>query len=263
MAAMLPFFGGITAVVGTFGFIPLDFVLPMLLYNMTYKPTKRSFTHVLDKHDDYGCVHSGPARKFHCVLNMRTKSNNADGYQLCCKQLLQKNWPLKLLSDFWPQANDLPASVHARLFSKWEWGVADALPPPPTIIPPIVEPVRVKTEVVEKKNLRVPMARLGFGLKGQKIPLLTNHFKVNVANLHEYFHQYNWRSSIMMGILLNRKELEENSLTKFMRFTTPSLMQTWSDSLPLKRLRSRMTKCCKVEEEAIKKMLQAYRTIFQ
>ncbi|CAA7028362.1 unnamed protein product [Microthlaspi erraticum] len=45
MAAMLPFFGDINAVVGAFGFIPLDFVLPMLLYNMTYKPTKRSFTY--------------------------------------------------------------------------------------------------------------------------------------------------------------------------------------------------------------------------
>ncbi|KAF8092522.1 hypothetical protein N665_0412s0016 [Sinapis alba] len=45
MAAMLPFFGDINAVVGAFGFIPLDFVLPMLLYNMTYKPTKKSFTY--------------------------------------------------------------------------------------------------------------------------------------------------------------------------------------------------------------------------
>ncbi|KAF3576114.1 hypothetical protein DY000_02033889 [Brassica cretica] len=44
MAAMLPFFGDINAVVGAIGFIPLDFVLPMLLYNMTYKPTKKSFT---------------------------------------------------------------------------------------------------------------------------------------------------------------------------------------------------------------------------
>ncbi|XP_073145875.1 probable GABA transporter 2 isoform X2 [Henckelia pumila] len=41
-AAMLPFFGDISAVVGAIGFIPLDFVLPMLLYNMTYKPTKSS-----------------------------------------------------------------------------------------------------------------------------------------------------------------------------------------------------------------------------
>ncbi|GER26817.1 amino acid transporter [Striga asiatica] len=45
VAAMLPFFGDINAVVGAFGFIPLDFVLPMLLYNMTYKPTKMSLAY--------------------------------------------------------------------------------------------------------------------------------------------------------------------------------------------------------------------------
>lgn len=45
MAAMLPFFGDINAVVGAIGFIPLDFVLPMLLYNMTYKPPKTSLTY--------------------------------------------------------------------------------------------------------------------------------------------------------------------------------------------------------------------------
>ncbi|KAL9242922.1 hypothetical protein vseg_016879 [Gypsophila vaccaria] len=41
-AAMLPFFGDISSVVGAIGFIPLDFILPMLLYNMTYKPSKKS-----------------------------------------------------------------------------------------------------------------------------------------------------------------------------------------------------------------------------
>lgn len=41
-AAMLPFFGDINGVVGAVGFIPLDFVLPMLLYNMTFKPKKSS-----------------------------------------------------------------------------------------------------------------------------------------------------------------------------------------------------------------------------
>nr|XP_016479461.1 PREDICTED: probable GABA transporter 2 [Nicotiana tabacum] len=41
-AAMLPFFGDINGVVGAIGFIPLDFVLPMLLYNMTFKPKKSS-----------------------------------------------------------------------------------------------------------------------------------------------------------------------------------------------------------------------------
>lgn len=44
-AAMLPFFGDINAVVGAIGFIPLDFVLPMLLYNMTYKPPRTSLTY--------------------------------------------------------------------------------------------------------------------------------------------------------------------------------------------------------------------------
>ncbi|XP_017973893.1 PREDICTED: probable GABA transporter 2 [Theobroma cacao] len=45
MAAMLPFFGDINGVVGAIGFIPLDFVLPMLLYNMTYKPPRSSLTY--------------------------------------------------------------------------------------------------------------------------------------------------------------------------------------------------------------------------
>ncbi|XP_028774842.1 probable GABA transporter 2 [Neltuma alba] len=45
VAAMLPFFGDINGVVGALGFIPLDFVLPMLLYNMTHKPPKSSFTY--------------------------------------------------------------------------------------------------------------------------------------------------------------------------------------------------------------------------
>ncbi|XP_019151208.1 PREDICTED: probable GABA transporter 2 [Ipomoea nil] len=43
-AAMLPFFGDINGVVGAIGFIPLDFILPMLLYNMTFKPSKSSLT---------------------------------------------------------------------------------------------------------------------------------------------------------------------------------------------------------------------------
>uniref|UniRef100_M1AWR1 Proline transporter n=1 Tax=Solanum tuberosum TaxID=4113 RepID=M1AWR1_SOLTU len=43
-AAMLPFFGDINGVVGAVGFIPLDFILPMLLYNITFKPKKSSIT---------------------------------------------------------------------------------------------------------------------------------------------------------------------------------------------------------------------------
>ncbi|XP_074571631.1 putative GABA transporter 2 [Curcuma longa] len=48
MAAMLPFFGDIVAVVGAIGFIPLDFILPMLLYNITIGASKRSAVHWLN-----------------------------------------------------------------------------------------------------------------------------------------------------------------------------------------------------------------------
>lgn len=40
IAAMLPFFGDINAVLGAFGFLPLDFVMPAVLYNVTFKPSK-------------------------------------------------------------------------------------------------------------------------------------------------------------------------------------------------------------------------------
>ncbi|XWS56339.1 hypothetical protein CRYUN_Cryun09bG0077500 [Craigia yunnanensis] len=41
LAAMFPFFGDINAVIGAFGCIPLDFVLPMVFYNVTFKPSKQ------------------------------------------------------------------------------------------------------------------------------------------------------------------------------------------------------------------------------
>ncbi|PIA43403.1 hypothetical protein AQUCO_01900053v1 [Aquilegia coerulea] len=44
IAAMFPFFGDINAVIGAFGCIPLDFVLPMIFYNVTFKPSKDTFT---------------------------------------------------------------------------------------------------------------------------------------------------------------------------------------------------------------------------
>lgn len=42
VAAMFPFFGDFNAVIGAFGCIPLDFVLPMIFYNVTFKPSKQS-----------------------------------------------------------------------------------------------------------------------------------------------------------------------------------------------------------------------------
>ncbi|XP_048231363.1 GABA transporter 1 isoform X2 [Ricinus communis] len=42
IAAMLPFFGDIMALLGAFGCIPLDFILPMVFYNVTFKPSKQT-----------------------------------------------------------------------------------------------------------------------------------------------------------------------------------------------------------------------------
>lgn len=42
VAAMLPFFQDIIAIFGAFGVIPIDFILPMVFFNLTFKPSKRS-----------------------------------------------------------------------------------------------------------------------------------------------------------------------------------------------------------------------------
>ncbi|GAB2274659.1 Sodium- and chloride-dependent GABA transporter 1 [Dionaea muscipula] len=43
IGAMLPFFADFNAVIGAFGFLPLDFVLPVVFYNVTFKPSKKTF----------------------------------------------------------------------------------------------------------------------------------------------------------------------------------------------------------------------------
>lgn len=68
-------------------------------------------------------------------------------------------------------------------------GSTEALPPPPPV-PADFSPAKAEPEPVKKKTLRVPMARRGLGSKGQKIPILTNHFKVNVANVDGHFFHY-------------------------------------------------------------------------
>lgn len=70
-------------------------------------------------------------------------------------------------------------------------GSAEALPPPPpppTEIPPDVVPIKAEPDPPKKK--RVPMARRGSGTKGQKVQLLSNHFKVNVTNVDGHFYHY-------------------------------------------------------------------------
>ncbi|GKV08262.1 hypothetical protein SLEP1_g19919 [Rubroshorea leprosula] len=70
-------------------------------------------------------------------------------------------------------------------------GAHDDLPPPPPV-PPNVVPIRAEPDVqqVKKKPMRTPIARKGLGSKGQKIPLLTNHFKVNVTGVDGHFYHY-------------------------------------------------------------------------
>lgn len=68
-------------------------------------------------------------------------------------------------------------------------GSTEALPPPPPV-PLDFAPAKAEPEPVKKKVLRVPMARRGLGSKGQKIPILTNHFKVNVSNVDGHFFHY-------------------------------------------------------------------------
>nr|GMD16245.1 protein argonaute 4 [Ipomoea batatas] len=68
-------------------------------------------------------------------------------------------------------------------------GAAEALPPPPPV-PSDVTPVKAEAESTKKKAPRLPMARRGFGSKGQKIPILTNHFKVNVSKNDGHFFHY-------------------------------------------------------------------------
>lgn len=74
-------------------------------------------------------------------------------------------------------------------------GTEEALPPPPPV-PPNVVPLQAEgeeapePEPAKKKVVRVPMARRNLGTKGQKIPLLTNHFKVKVSNVDGHFFHY-------------------------------------------------------------------------
>ncbi|KAK2971923.1 hypothetical protein RJ640_011704 [Escallonia rubra] len=73
-------------------------------------------------------------------------------------------------------------------------GTVDALPPPPPV-PENVVPIKVDVEQappvpVKPKITRVPIARRGLATKGQKIPILTNHFKVNVTSTEGHFFHY-------------------------------------------------------------------------
>lgn len=64
----------------------------------------------------------------------------------------------------------------------------EVLPPPPS------EPVKKAM-----KAKRVPMSRCGFGSRGQKIQLFTNHFKVGVSNTSAHFFHYSVSLSVCLS----------------------------------------------------------------
>ena len=57
-------------------------------------------------------------------------------------------------------------------------------------VPSTITPLKADPEPVSKKVLRIPMARRGFGTSGNRVPVLTNHFKVNVASVDGHFFHY-------------------------------------------------------------------------
>ncbi|MFS8009292.1 putative protein argonaute [Helianthus anomalus] len=68
--------------------------------------------------------------------------------------------------------------------TKMKHEASKALPPPP-VVPPDVVPVKVPG------SRCTLMARRGFGTRGLRIPLLTNHFNVKLSSTSDHFYQYN------------------------------------------------------------------------
>ncbi|XP_022731155.1 protein argonaute 4-like [Durio zibethinus] len=73
--------------------------------------------------------------------------------------------------------------------------------PPPLPLPRNAVPNESESEPA-KKVVRVPMARKGFGSKGQKISILTNHFKVNVGSVDGHFFHYSVRNCLLRSASL-------------------------------------------------------------
>lgn len=73
------------------------------------------------------------------------------------------------------------------------------LPLPPPVVPTNVSPIKAESGSPPsgpQKKKRVPMSRPGFARRGQPIPLLTNHFKVSIGNVDDYFFHYSVRSKV-------------------------------------------------------------------
>ncbi|KAJ0464529.1 hypothetical protein HanHA300_Chr14g0528381 [Helianthus annuus] len=99
---------------------------------------------------------------------------------------------------------------------------SEALPPPPPVVPPGVVPAKVHG------SNRTPMARRGSGTRGQKIPLLANHFNVKLSSTSDHFYQYSVSLLllyIVSYILLVYHQLLHNKLILICSCFTSSVMQ--------------------------------------
>ena len=79
IAAMLPFFGDIVAVIGAFGFLPLDFIVPLLFYNIKFKPSKRSLVFWINTLIAVIC---SILAVLGCIASIRQISLDAKSYKL-------------------------------------------------------------------------------------------------------------------------------------------------------------------------------------
>ena len=78
-AAMLPFFGDIISLIGAFGYTPLDFVLPMLFYQIVFKPSRRTAIFWLNWSI---IIVFSIVGVMGCIASVRSIINNATTYHL-------------------------------------------------------------------------------------------------------------------------------------------------------------------------------------
>ncbi|KAK9282596.1 hypothetical protein L1049_010813 [Liquidambar formosana] len=97
---------------------------------------------------------------------------------------------------------------------------SESLPPPPPVIPPNVVPIKAEQSPVPEPSKkasnpkRLPMARNGLGTKGQKLQLLTNHYKVDFNNSNGYFFHYSVSISYEDGHPMDGKGFGRKVLDK-------------------------------------------------
>ncbi|XP_024187436.1 uncharacterized protein LOC112192096 isoform X2 [Rosa chinensis] len=115
----------------------------------------------------------------HVVKSLQQKSNSLFPYEL--QEIVHAK--AEAMDSFEPYGNETNGENGANVenVANGEKRAEHALPPPPPVIPPDVVPLRAQVDItpepLKEKIVRLPIARLGLGTKGQKIPLLTNRFK--------------------------------------------------------------------------------------